>query len=206
MPVSGLSPANMIQSQYLKKATSHPLSRVFRPFFESKNIKSILGGIFSMTSLASGAFLLQGDSSLVEASFNPVTQEMIIETKHSISSLVPNMSGISQEFHIAHPGIDITAPLGSKILPLKKGKVRLVANTQVGYGRWVEIDHGDGVRSLYAHMGKIQVEEGDEVNTDTALGEVGLTGRTTGPHVHLEVFKGESRINPRVYLLSLPKK
>ena len=159
-----------------------------------------------MTSLASGAFLLQGDSSLIEASFNPVTQEMIIETKHSISSVVPNMSGISQEFHIAHPGIDITAPLGSKILPLKKGRVRLVANTQVGYGRWVEVDHGDNVRSLYAHMGKIQVEEGEEVDTDTVLGEVGLTGRTTGPHVHLEVFKGETRINPRVYLLSLPKK
>ncbi len=159
-----------------------------------------------MTSLASGMFFLQGDTSLIEASFNPVTQEMIIETKHGISNVVPNMTGISQEFHLGHPGMDITAPLGSKILPLKKGKVVLVANTKAGYGRWVEVDHGDNVKSLYAHMGKIQVEEGDEVETDTALGEVGLTGRTTGPHVHIEVFKGESRINPRVYLLSLPKK
>lgn len=159
-----------------------------------------------MTSLASGAFLLQGDASLIEASFSPVTEEMIVETKHSISNVVPNMTGVSQEFHLGHPGMDITAPLGSKILPLKKGKVTLVANTKVGYGRWIEIDHGESIKSLYAHMGKIQVEEGDEVDTDTVLGEVGLTGRTTGPHVHLEVFKGENRINPRIYLLSLPKK
>lgn len=206
MPVSGLSPANMIQSNKLKKVTSHPISRVVRPFFESKRIKSFLGGLFSMTSLASGAFLLQGDASLIEASFSPVTEEMIVETKHSISNVVPNMTGVSQEFHLGHPGMDITAPLGSKILPLKKGKVTLVANTKVGYGRWIEIDHGESIKSLYAHMGKIQVEEGDEVDTDTVLGEVGLTGRTTGPHVHLEVFKGENRINPRIYLLSLPKK
>ena len=158
-----------------------------------------------MTSLASGAFLLQGDASLIEASFSPVTEEMIVETKHSISNVVPNMTGVSQEFHLGHPGMDITAPLGSKILPIKKGKVSLVATTKVGYGRWVEVDHGEGVKSLYAHMGKIYVEEGEEVETDTPLGEVGLTGRTTGPHVHLELLKNGNRINPRVYLLSLPK-
>lgn len=173
--------------------------------FENKKVKSLLGGFFSMTSLASSVFLLQGDSSLVEASYTPTSEEMIVETKHSISIVVPGTTGVSQEFHLGHPGMDITAPLGSKILPLKKGIVSLVANTKVGYGRWIEVDHGDGVKSLYAHMGKIYAEEGDLVETDTPLGEVGLTGRTTGPHVHLEVSINGNKVNPRIYLLSLPK-
>ncbi len=195
----------MIQNQTLKKASSHPLSRVIRPFFERKKIKSALGGLFSMTSLASGLFFLQGDTTLIEASFTPVTEEMIIETKHGISSVVPAMTGISQEYHQAHPGIDITAPLGSKILPLMKGTVSLVATTGSGYGRWVEVDHGEKLVSRYAHMGKIQIEEGETVEVDTVLGEVGLTGWTTGPHVHMELMQNGRQINPRAHLLSLPK-
>lgn len=203
--LSGLSPAHMIQNQIVKKTTSHPISRFFRPMFEKKSIKSILGGFFSVTSLASGIFLLQGDKSLIEASFTPVSEDVILETKLSISKVVPSMSGVSQEFHLGHPGIDITAPLGSKILPFRKGKVIMIGVTGTGYGRYVEVDHGDNIKTLYAHMGKIQVEEGDVVDVDRALGEVGLTGRTTGPHLHLEVIVGGKHINPRTYILSLPK-
>lgn len=158
-----------------------------------------------MTSLASGVFLLQGDASLIEANYQPVTEEIVIETKHSISKVLPNTTGVSQEFHLGHSGMDITAPLGSKIYPLKKGKVSLIATTTTGYGRWVEVTHEDGVRSLYAHMGKIFAEEGESVDVETPIGEVGLTGHTTGPHVHLEVWTDNGKINPRVYLLSLPK-
>lgn len=195
----------MIQNQTIKKVTSHPFSRLVRPFFEKKRIKSALGGFFSITSLASGLFFIQGDHSLIEASFAPVTEEMVVETKLSISKVLPGITGVSQEYHIGHAGIDITAPLGSKILPLKKGKVSVVGTTGSGYGRWVEVDHGENLKTLYAHMGKIQVEEGEEVDVNMALGEVGLTGRTTGPHLHFEVFQNGNQVNPRTYLLSLPK-
>jgi len=158
-----------------------------------------------MTTLASGLFLLQGDRSLIEANYSPISQQMSIETKLSISRVVPGMTGVSQEYHPGHPGIDITAPLGSKILPLKKGRVLMVGISSYGYGRYVEVDHGDNLVTLYAHMGKIQVEEGDEVDVDRALGEVGLTGRTTGPHLHLEIYEKGNRLNPRTFLLALPK-
>ena len=155
-----------------------------------------------MTTLASGLFLLQGDRSLIEANYTPVSEQMSIETKLSISRVVPGMTGVSQEFHSGHPGIDITAPLGSKILPLKKGRVLVVGISSFGYGRYVEVDHGDNLVTLYAHMGKIQVEEGDEVDVDRALGEVGLTGRTTGPHLHMEIYEKGNRLNPRTFLLA----
>lgn len=195
----------MIQNQTIKKVSSHPFSAFVRPVFEKKRIKSALGGLFSATSLASGLFLLQGDASLIEANYSPSAIEMTVETKLSISRVVPGINGVSQEFHAGHPGIDITAPLGSKILPLKKGRVVMIGASNYGYGRYVEVDHGDNLVTRYAHMGKIQVEEGDEVDVDRALGEVGLTGRTTGPHLHLEVFQGSKKLNPRTFLLSLPK-
>ncbi len=195
----------MIQNQTIKKVSSHPLSRVVRPLFEKKRIKSALGGLFSMTSLASGLFLLQGDKSLIEASFTPISEEVAMETKLSVSRVVPGMTGISQEYHIGHAGIDITAPLGSKIISLKKGKVITVGVSAFGYGRYIEVDHGDNLKTLYAHMGKIQVEEGEEVDVERALGEVGLTGRTTGPHLHLEIYLNGNKVNPRTYLLALPK-
>lgn len=203
--LSGLWPAHMIQNQTIKKVGSHPLSSLVRPLFEKKTVKSALGGLISMTTLASGLFLLQGDRSLIEANYSPISQQMSIETKLSISRVVPGMTGVSQEYHPGHPGIDITAPLGSKILPLKKGRVLMVGISSYGYGRYVEVDHGDNLVTLYAHMGKIQVEEGDEVDVDRALGEVGLTGRTTGPHLHLEIYEKGNRLNPRTFLLALPK-
>ena len=171
-----------------------------------KRIKSALGGLFSATSLASGLIFLQGDTSIIEASFTPPTEQMITETKQSISRVLPGMTGVSQEYHLGHSGIDITAPLGSKILPLKKGLVVTVGVSGSGYGRWVEFDHGDNLKTLYAHMGKIPVEEDEEVDVDRALGEVGVTGRTTGPHLHLEVFSKGGTSQPTYLYFIFTKK
>lgn len=113
---------------------------------------------------------------------------------------MPENTGISQSFHFGHPGMDITAPEGTKIYPLKDGVVVIMTNLNWDYGRSVVIDHGNGLKTLYAHMGKIFVEEGEKVTTNKPLGEVGMTGRTTGPHLHFEVIKEESRINPQSYL------
>ena len=60
----------------------------------------------------------------------------------------------------------------------------------------VVVDHGEGLKSLYAHMGQIQVGVGNEVNSDTVLGKVGLTGRTTGAHVHVELYDNNIAVDP----------
>lgn len=169
--------------------------------FEKRNIKAAFGGLISMTTLASGLFVLPGDQSVLAlANIQPFDQEVVIETKRSLVNVVPENTGVSQEFHLGHPGIDITAPLGSKIRPIKEGVVVLMSFTKWDYGRSVVIDHGNGLQTRYAHMGKVFVEEGEKVTTDMAIGEVGLTGRTTGPHLHMEIMKNDRTVNPRPYL------
>jgi murein DD-endopeptidase MepM/ murein hydrolase activator NlpD len=168
--------------------------------FEKKAIKSAFGGFISITTLASGLFFLPGDQGAITSNFEPFNQEVSIETQKSFSNVLPEYTGISQGFHIGHPGIDITAKLGSKIYPLKEGVVVNMTNMKWDYGRSVTIDHGNGMVTLYAHMGKIFVEEGEKVTTDMPIGEVGVTGRTTGPHLHLEIIKSDNRVNPRPYL------
>ncbi|KKT83620.1 MAG: Peptidase M23/M37 [Microgenomates group bacterium GW2011_GWC1_44_9] len=154
-----------------------------------------------MTTLASGMFMLpasQTSASNIQVSFD---QEVVIETKRSIVNVLPDNTSVSQGFHLGHPGIDITAPVGSNIYPLKEGVVVLISYSKWGYGRSAVIDHGNGLQTRYAHMGKVFVQEGEKITTDMPVGEVGMTGRTTGPHLHLEVLKNERYVNPRPYLI-----
>ncbi|KKT85076.1 MAG: Peptidase M23/M37 [Candidatus Collierbacteria bacterium GW2011_GWA2_44_99] len=145
--------------------------------------------------------MLPGDQSTVAlANLQPFDQEVVIETKRSLISVLPDNTGVSQEFHLGHSGTDITASLGSKIYPLKEGVVVLMSVTKTGYGRSVVLDHGNGLQTRYAHMGKIFVEEGERVTPAMPVGEVGITGKTTGPHLHLEVIKKNRTVNPRPYL------
>lgn len=103
---------------------------------------------------------------------------------------------ISQGFRNFHRAYDIAAPYNSVIKPLGTGKVEFAGTVSDGHGRMVVVDHGDGLKSSYAHMNQILVGVGDEVNGDTEIGTIGLTGRTTGAHVHLEVYDNGIAINP----------
>jgi murein DD-endopeptidase MepM/ murein hydrolase activator NlpD len=69
-----------------------------------------------------------------------------------------------------------------------------------GYGRMVEIDHGRGLTTRYAHMSRISVQEGDRVEKGAVIGKVGSTGRSTGPHLHFEVRRGGNAVDPRPFL------
>lgn len=94
-----------------------------------------------------------------------------------------------------HHGIDIPAPEGSDIHPVKDGTV-VFSGEQNGYGNVVIIDHGDGFTSKYAHNQQNLVHEGERVVSSTVIALAGSTGRTTGPHVHFELaYKGEN-VNP----------
>lgn len=177
---------------------SHPVSSAFRKMFEIRHIRAVMGGLLASMSMAAGMFISLPDINKVEAMTNTV--EVNVETEKVKISPLPEATGISQDFYILHPGIDITAPLGSKIYPVAAGKVETVGIERQGYGRHVVIKHEDGTISLYAHMGKIEVQEGEEVSKKTELGEVGVTGHTTGPHLHLEVHVNGYAVNPIKYL------
>lgn len=103
------------------------------------------------------------------------------------------LSGGYSSYHPAH---DITADLDAPIHPVGGGVVEFGGRVFDGKGNVVIVDHGDGLKSLYAHMGKINVGVGNLVEPATVLGTVGLTGRTTGPHVHLEIYDNGVIVNP----------
>jgi len=98
-----------------------------------------------------------------------------------------------------HKGMDIAANKGASVYPVGKGKV-IFSGAKAGYGNTVEIEHSRTVISRYSHLKKSLVEVGQMVKKTDIIAQVGNTGRSTGPHLHLEIaFNGETA-NPRVYL------
>jgi len=98
-----------------------------------------------------------------------------------------------------HAGIDFRATTGTPVLAAASGTVR-VAATNGGYGKMVEIDHGNGLTTRYAHMSQIGVSVGQTITGGQQLGLTGSTGRSTGPHLHFEVRKGGSAIDPSRFI------
>ena len=99
----------------------------------------------------------------------------------------------------SHTGQDIKAAIGTPIKSTAAGTV-IYAAYMSGYGQLVEIDHGNGLTTRYGHMSKILVTEGQQVKRGEQIGLVGVTGRTTGPHLHYEVRLNNEPIEPRNYL------
>lgn len=98
-----------------------------------------------------------------------------------------------------HTGIDIAVPIGTAVRASAPGSVSF-AGWSVGYGRLVIIDHGNSVRTYYAHNSKLLVEEGEWVNANDLIAMSGNTGRSTGPHLHFEIRLANEPVNPLRYL------
>ena len=99
-----------------------------------------------------------------------------------------------------HEGLDFTASSGTPVVASAKGTVTR-SGWDLGYGNVVEVQHAEGFATRYAHLSKRLVQPGDQVERGGILGEVGSTGRSTGPHLHYEVFSKERVINPVQVLL-----
>ncbi len=98
-----------------------------------------------------------------------------------------------------HTGIDFKAPYGARVFSSAPGTV-LSAKWKGGYGKMVEIRHANGFVTRYAHLSRIQVAEGDHVLAGDLIGNVGSTGRSTGPHLHYEVRRHDKPSNPASFL------
>jgi len=103
----------------------------------------------------------------------------------------------------AHEGLDFAAPFGTPILAASGGVVRTAAY-QGGFGNLIEIDHGDGLLTRYAHAKVLLVKKGDLVARGQLIARVGSTGLSTGPHLHFEVRKHDKPQDPRAYLTGSP--
>ena len=101
--------------------------------------------------------------------------------------------------HRNHAGVDIAAPKGTPIQAARAGRV-VFSGAKGGYGNLVIVDHGDGLESRYAHCNTLLAPVGSRVPAGAVIGTVGSTGRSTGPHLHFEIRKDGTAINPDRYL------
>ncbi len=113
----------------------------------------------------------------------------------------PVSGHITQQFWLGHRAIDVGARAGAPIVAADSGYVVKASHGwNGGYGRMVMIDHGNGFVTLYAHMNMVYVRQGENVAKGERLGTVGNTGRSTGPHLHLEIRQNGAARNPLYFL------
>lgn len=158
--------------------------------------------------------LTAGQTILVPGGIKP--RETIIDTKLYATKTVAPIPGvvgegnfmwptggvITQKFYWYHPAVDIANPTNPPVVAAQGGSVIIAGWNAGGYGNYVVIDHGNGYQTLYGHMvtGSILVKAGDRVKQGQRIGTMGSTGRSTGTHLHFEVKKGDTKLNPLTVL------
>lgn len=128
----------------------------------------------------------------------------ILTTELSAPFQLPHPGFLSTKYTPWHPGIDLATGLGMPIRAIAPGKVIEVTHSFWGLGNFVTVEHEQGFKSTYGHMGRIFVKNGDLVLPSSIMGEVGMTGHTSGPHTHLEVTKDLKAIDPLTILPDIP--
>jgi murein DD-endopeptidase MepM/ murein hydrolase activator NlpD len=122
-------------------------------------------------------------------------------TQRLVSGFGPRIHPIYKTLR-PHTGVDFTAPTGTPIYAPGNGVVTTVERNRHGYGLMVVVDHGYGYETLYAHLSKFNVRVGQEVKRGEIIGFVGNTGVSTAPHLHYEVIRHGTKVNPINYFFN----
>lgn len=177
---------------------ARPMSRYFRGIFENNQVKLFYGlTIFAFSylvgilpdSLASFQIWSEGNPTQIALA------KIDFKTEESLQKPLDRFQ-LTKRFSFFHPGLDFATDAGSAVIPILPGRVEKVSRLRFGYGNHVIINHGSGLKSLYAHFSKISVEEGQDITENTIIGFIGSTGWSTGPHLHLEIQENGQKINP----------
>ncbi len=159
----------------------------------------IAGGLLPTNSLVSSVDLGLSlpQNSIIEAVANSgtISPEIKINTESGIQYPISGFI-LTQSYSIWHPALDLAIKIGTQVRPIMVGVVEKIDHSKFSYGNSIIINHGDGITSLYAHLSRIDVHEGDEVTLDTVIGATGSTGHSSGPHLHLEIREDGRAINP----------
>lgn len=135
----------------------------------------------------------------VKRALASVPLAMPLKTRYRLSSEFGTRSDPFTSETAFHPGMDFGADWKSPVLATAPGVISFVG-TRTGYGRTVEIDHGNGFKTRYAHLHRITVKRGQKVELHDTIGLVGSTGRATGPHLHYEVHFNRKLRNPKRFI------
>ncbi len=121
-------------------------------------------------------------------------------TKGVISGVFGSQRILNGKPKRPHYGVDIAAPEGTDILAPTEAIVRMAEKNLYYTGGTVMLDHGHGVTSVYSHLSSINVKVGDKINKDQKIGEVGSTGRSTGPHLDWRINWFSERLDPALFI------
>ncbi len=189
---------------FARVALSHKLSKI-KPGFLKKFIQLAIVLFFLIPILGYYPTIAIPPikRSVVQADYQ-VQKEEIVANNFSKPPILPHPGYLSTRFSTYHPGVDIATGLSMPIHPITEGEVIEVGRDFFGLGNFVVINHENDFQSKYAHMGRIYVKTGDKVTQENLLGEVGLTGNTSGPHTHLEVTLHGRYIDPQGLLPVIP--
>lgn len=174
------------------KALFKAQHRRFRSVFGICLIVAVLLSASPLTGQAAGA---AGDNQ------SPLLAIGEVSITTQKTTRLPVTGPLSQGFTYYHPGIDIQKELGTAVYPILPGTVAETGFQAYGYGNYVVVAHENNYFSLYSHLSKVLTGEGASLAQDTPIGTIGVTGRTTGAHLHLEVYENGIAQNP---LLILP--
>jgi murein DD-endopeptidase MepM/ murein hydrolase activator NlpD len=182
----------------------------------SSQIEKALGGQSGMSSNALSARSLHSIASVEGLEHLPlpklpssdifqgvpaVSEKAIFPVEGRISSRFGHRIDPLDGHEAHHKGLDIAATEGTPIKAMRSGTVTF-SGTRGGYGKVVIIDHGNGLESRYAHCAHLDVRVGQHISAGAPIATVGSTGRSTGAHLHLEVRKNGTAVNPMNYLSS----
>ena len=162
------------------------------------NFRQVLGVNLAGLAFFAGIVVPQTQEAMSTLEVVMETQKTVIVVEQSAGLFRWPLKefGISQRFSVYHPGMDLTDPIGTSIFPIADGVVTWTKYLPYGYGSHVLITHNDGMQSLYAHMKKVLVREGQGVTKNTPLGFVGVTGWSSGSHLHFEIYQDGTPTNP----------
>ena len=120
---------------------------------------------------------------------------------YHVSSTFGHRSDPFNQKSAAHKGLDLASHRGNVVRVMADGKVTR-SEWVTGYGNLLEIDHGNGFKTKYAHLNKMYVKKGQNVSRGAEIGEVGSTGRSTGPHLHYEVLYNGINVDPMAFIVA----
>ncbi|MFH0942743.1 MAG: M23 family metallopeptidase [Candidatus Beckwithbacteria bacterium] len=178
----------------------HPISKVFTKAFENKRAKRFVGVGLTIVIMLFGLMgnILAANETLATDQTILMQPESQIITQETLQKPVEGI--VAQGFHGFHRAIDILAPYDTEMRPIARGRVVEVSFGRIGWGNTVVVEHEKGLKSRYAHLNQIRVIEGEVIEKELVLGTVGMTGWTTGPHLHLEIYQDGKAIDPQTVL------
>jgi murein DD-endopeptidase MepM/ murein hydrolase activator NlpD len=173
--------------------------RLVRYFADHRNIRKVLAANFVII-VTAASFIPQTSNVQAQGSDNTIIESQTdLVTQKGMQYPVEPVK-INQGYSFFHQAVDLGGQIGDPIKPIMPGVVAYAGWDFSGYGNLVVLNHVTGIQSYYAHLSKIEVKTGESVSMDTEIGKIGVTGHSTGPHLHLEIHQNGTPLNPLTIL------